>query len=472
MSAPKHKIAIGLIVGLLVTSIWLVSKRVVPMDIALTGIAILWLSLLPGLIYIRRDDGSAGPFFPAVCLFYALFFAIPIFAIPLAWVDASSIVIFGSVALKHIELKPVLLATGGIALMIATFYVARRHLRARLSGFRLPVNADDVDYRFPLWCLAGAHFTYRLIPALSTVPSIGQILDPAIYVALGGLYLIWRSGHLWTVEKIILVAVVIPLELYVRLRFVFLSDLLLLFVFCAFLLWRTGQTRWLLVVLTAIPLLLSAYHVSHLYRHITEPGFARISATASALLQAFTTERPADQPSRLGATLASLTHRTAGLWVFNIVYDSSPDPIPYWRGETYRPLATSFIPRFLYPDKPREVTGEAFGKRYGFMPPDDTSNTSFNLPWITELLANFGPLGVIVGMTAIGVFLAMLDLLFNRRESSDLEFVIGLTLIFPLVYPESNFSVMTGSMLPLFAALYAGFVAWAFLYRAAFAKVR
>jgi hypothetical protein len=37
---------------------------------------------------------------------------------------------------------------------------------------------------------------------------------------------------------------------------------------------------------------------------------------------------------------------------------------------------------------------------------------------------------------------------------NDLEFLIGLTLIFRLGYQESNFTVMTGSLPLLFAALY------------------
>ena len=87
--------------------------------------------------------------------------------------------------------------------------------------------------------------------------------------------------------------------------------------------------------------------------------------------------------------------------------------------------------------------------------------TSANIPWITEMLANFGPWVVIFGMSLAGVLLAFLDRVFNQPAMSDLEFVVGLTLIFPLVYPESNFSVMTGSMLPLFFSLFVYFYAGA-----------
>ena len=59
-----------------------------------------------------------------------------------------------------------------------------------------------------------------------------------------------------------------------------------------------------------------------------------------------------------------------------------------------------------------------------------------------------------IGMSLVGIFMAFLDRVFNAQNMNDLEFVFGTTLIFPLIYQESNLSVMTGSMLPLFIALY------------------
>ena len=56
-------------------------------------------------------------------------------------------------------------------------------------------------------------------------------------------------------------------------------------------------------------------------------------------------------------------------------------------------------------------------------------------------------------MCLVGLFLGFLERVFNAPGMTDLEFTLGLSLIFPLVYPESNFSVMVGSMLPLFIAL-------------------
>ena len=78
---------------------------------------------------------------------------------------------------------------------------------------------------------------------------------------------------------------------------------------------------------------------------------------------------------------------------------------------------------------------------------------SLNLPWITELFINFGPLSVPLGMAFFGILLALLDRLFNEAHLKNLEFLIGLTIIYRLVYPESNFSVTTGTLPILFLSL-------------------
>ena len=127
--------------------------------------------------------------------------------------------------------------------------------------------------------------------------------------------------------------------------------------------------------------------------------------------------------------------------VFQMVYDRSPDPVPFWGGESYKPIFTSFIPRAIYPAKPEERAGGEFGRRYGILQ-GNRARSSINIPWLTELLANFGTAGVFIGMGLFGVLLGFLDKTFNARGMTQPEFLIGITLIFPLVYPESNFTVM------------------------------
>ena len=133
--------------------------------------------------------------------------------------------------------------------------------------------------------------------------------------------------------------------------------------------------------------------------------------------------------------------------------DKTPDPVPYWAGETYKPLFTSMIPRAVWPGKPEERTGNAFGRRYGILA-ETERQLSFNLPWITEMYANFGRAGVILGMALVGLLFGFLERFLARPGMTALEFVTGATILLPLFFQESNFSLVTGSLLPLTVSLW------------------
>jgi len=76
------------------------------------------------------------------------------------------------------------------------------------------------------------------------------------------------------------------------------------------------------------------------------------------------------------------------------------------------------------------------------------------VPWIIELLANFGRPGVLLGMALFGFLFAVADRFFNGRDMHPVARAVGLGIVFRLVYPESNFTVMCGDLLPLTVFLY------------------
>jgi hypothetical protein len=135
------------------------------------------------------------------------------------------------------------------------------------------------------------------------------------------------------------------------------------------------------------------------------------------------------------------------------VVKDTPARVPYWNGQTYTPLFTSFIPRILWPEKPEIRTGNDFGRRYKYLGPFDYT-TSFNLPWIVEMYANFGEFGILIGMSLVGILLAFLEKKFNGNDLSDLEFLYGLTILFGLTQHLSNFALEVGGTLMLALSLY------------------
>ena len=250
----------------------------------------------------------------------------------------------------------------------------------------------------------------------------------------------------------------VPLELLWRIENLFITDLLLLFLFFVFILWRERQFKTLTVLMVICVLIASTYSATGAMRHHSDNIAGRIALTGKLIATKFFAPGDAEinirgRVIRRDPRITPLVDRIGQIWFFQMVYDRSPDPVPYWGGHTYKQIFTSFVPRAIYPNKPEERAGGEFGFRYGILLLRN-SRTSINIPWLTELLANYGTAGVLIGMAIFGVFLAFLDKTFNARGMSEPEFLVGLTLIFPLVYPESNFTVMTSSMLPLFVAFW------------------
>jgi hypothetical protein len=98
--------------------------------------------------------------------------------------------------------------------------------------------------------------------------------------------------------------------------------------------------------------------------------------------------------------------RLAQFTVFGDVVEDTPAIVPFWAGESYYPILFKPIPRFIMPEKPRELSAD-FGHRYGLITPENIT-TSINLPQLVELYGNFGLTGVIVGMFIFGLIYRLL----------------------------------------------------------------
>ena len=138
--------------------------------------------------------------------------------------------------------------------------------------------------------------------------------------------------------------------------------------------------------------------------------------------------------------------RSANTDLFADVIRSTPDQIPFWNGNTYLSLVGLAVPRFLWPDKPTKELGQAFGHRYGYLHPNDTS-TSINFPYLIEFYANFGEWGVFFGMILVGLIYRLLEKLVNNPGQNRLVSVTGLVLLLPLFNIESDFSLTFGGLL-------------------------
>jgi hypothetical protein len=87
----------------------------------------------------------------------------------------------------------------------------------------------------------------------------------------------------------------------------------------------------------------------------------------------------------------------------------------FYRGATLEYLAYAFVPRFVWPDKPKIATGAWFALRIGqaWVLPDGRISNSVNMTIPGELYLNFGWPGVVGGCLIFG---AMLGLLWTKTE--------------------------------------------------------
>ncbi|MCO4818310.1 MAG: hypothetical protein KC517_01710 [Bacteroidetes bacterium] len=97
-----------------------------------------------------------------------------------------------------------------------------------------------------------------------------------------------------------------------------------------------------------------------------------------------------------------LMYRLNHAYTVSRVMEHVPSKEPYARGETvFVSVAASFIPRFLWPDKPKSGGAENIRRFANFKP---HGNTSYDIGQIGDAWANFGYYGGIVFLFLYGFF--------------------------------------------------------------------
>lgn len=444
-----------------------------PVSTTVLAVLIVTLGVTPAVRFMARsvDDRPVFPLFVLTGAFYALFFGFSAFtAEVLRDPETKKIGFYSGMWIDGIGTDAQALVVGGLVSMLAAYAVTRRP-SLRLPRFRLPPNFDNRRMRIVFWMFLAGHLIYAALPALRGIASLGQFLQPAGFLAFAGFYIMWRRRELNRVEALlVLLALTLDFAFIVRststLPVVLLATMLLIlewflarrlpwilllcFIIAAPALYMASQIvrgpLWMMkanVDLTDVPVAVFKTFRHWLVGQDRAPIHASNDKQLARILGA--THAPELMAERVGNAHVGLARRVSHIALMEHVVANTPDRIPYWKGETYRPLLTSWIPRFLWPDKPREETGWSFGRRYGILKADDPPQ-SINLPWMIEMYANFGGAGVILGMGLVGVLFAFLEAFLSRPSMTPAEMAAGTAVILPLFMQDSNFSLMTGSI--------------------------
>ena len=410
---------------------------------------IVMLGALPGVVsLIDRREAGLLPLMPLHGLFYVLTFGLPVFSSKMDWSRVNSAVITDTLVLTIL----------GLICLYLGYYASRGLYSRSLRPIRF-LNDVPLKRRIGIaWILYGMSMLFHLVPALGSLPSVGQLSTPLGYLSTGLLFLLALDKAV-SKKHLILLAAAIGFALTIKLLSGFLAPAVFLLVFLSILYWgKKRSIPWHLILISSvIAILLSP--VKQSYREYTWAPADSSSQSyvykARMFYKATYDHYAADDndiASSDGIDAGVVNRIGHSVSVFADVINMTPEQVPYWRGGSYQTLWTSFIPRFLWPGKPQATIGGEFGHRYHLLDPTDT-NTSHNLPWLPEFYANFGISGVLGGMFVVGVLFRFLVQKLSVPISSSIEYVLGATVTFSLFYAESNFALMVGGVLTTYLAL-------------------
>ncbi len=303
-----------------------------------------------------------------------------------------------------------------------------------------------------------AKLSVDLLPALWHQPV--HLLASGLPVSLGVLFVLARRGHLARGASRLVLYGLVPLLLFTQVADAAIGQAVRTGIFFLMLVWGTGGRVPVLLMLcgalAAITLRGGAEEFRELkQRHphlVAESPFER----ASQFLGLSVLRLVQDGGTSAGDTLLD---RVSQIALLGHVVELTPESVPYWNGATYTTLPAAFVPRALWPDKPSKELGQTFGHRYGVLDADDRL-TSVNLPQLVEFHANFGVLGVGIGMALVGAFYRWLSDRLNRSGAGDGGIVLGALLFSTLTNVESDLSLVLGGMAQV------GIVFWCVLWAA------
>ncbi len=137
----------------------------------------------------------------------------------------------------------------------------------------------------------------------------------------------------------------------------------------------------------------------------------------------------------------SLLNQTAN------VVELTPSVVPYQYGWLYSYMAITWIPRFVWPDKPSmSEANQYYQVAYGLTAEDDLGRVSVSAGLLTEGFMNFGWAGVMGIMFLTGIFFDFYQKTFLSKTSGALMTGIGVILLPQFLAVESQMAQYLGGI--------------------------
>ncbi|MEX1026212.1 MAG: hypothetical protein WD226_14150 [Planctomycetota bacterium] len=408
----------------------------------------------PSLVYLRRaaeapERAERLPLLPVLGLIHAVYYGLP----PLL-VDRPT---FMSAAPSSAALQ------AGVDLVLFGWL-------ALLAGYHLPLGKAPTRAAFRLdeqralalaWPLALLGFGCHLLLRSGSVPA--ALEQPVLLVSwlhqigVGIGIIAALRGRLGGVARAAVLLLGVPSLFLVQFGAYGVGPLVFVALFVLYLVWAVrGAVPWSLVLPALALLLLIKGGVSEFRRALATSAPGSTTQWERARLLTDLVRAHVGGGNAASAVLdagRTVRDRTSMIALFAHVIERTPEHVAHWRGDSYRALPASVVPRAVWPDKPTKQLGQTFGHAFGLLAPDDVG-TSINLPQTVELFVNFGASGVVIGMALFGWLYRWLARRLAGWDADDGTILVGALIFARLAGVESDTSLVWGTVLQAAIVLY------------------
>ncbi len=162
-------------------------------------------------------------------------------------------------------------------------------------------------------------------------------------------------------------------------------------------------------------------------------------------------------------SIIMFSNRLHGLDSLMLGLYKTPATIPFWKGETLTKFfAGTFIPRFLWKEKPRIYFSDAFGRDYWGLPPQ--FKAAIAVSQLGELYINYGLPGVLLGMLCLGALYRTLYVYLVVRRPHSLAVLVYIFALFNVSVIDRELAVTYGILVKRLVIL---LIVCAFVYQPA-----
>lgn len=452
----RRALAAAVIFGLIWLFIWSTKLQWASTGESSLTTVLYALCVLPTILFIAGHRFRI-PLMPMWGLGYFSMFGMPMLV-------QDKLMEFGLTTASAVMNAMQLVTLGAMACLLAFYTPLGKWVEALVPRIRAPWDRSRAPRIGILLSIVGVGFHY--FELTSAVPAgLAQLLFIASQLAVVGmltLFLLQLRGHLPFLLRLFLWGLIVPVEFLLGLGTGLVANVLmvmapLIFCYAA----ERGRIPWKAMIigtLLLIPFLGPAKQEYRSYAWGGEEGPAVITNSPLEKGMAFMelALKRATEGGMEAYTVASETTqaRISYLNTFIAIMEMTPATIPFGNGESYTSFFWTLAPRILFPNKPTKTMGQEFGHRYHLLDEDDLT-TSINFPHqVIEMYANFGIVGVALGMFIIGLAYRGIMNLLAHPEGNERGLIIGCALLANLLNLESDFSMIFGGVVYYILIMY------------------